>query len=161
TSPLSPYAVSKLSEETLTIAFNSTYDLDTTALRYFNVFGPRQRGGSYAGVINIFIAKAFENEALPIEGDGEQSRDFTYIEDVVDCNIQAAESSKSGGNIYNVGGGGRITINNLADEDEATTTFLTSALLQPSSNVTVPIALTSMVKIGAFTDIGTLTLAAS
>jgi len=116
TAPLSPYAVSKLAEETLTIAFNSTYNLDTTALRYFNVLGPRQRGGSYAGVINIFISKAFENEVVPIEGDGEQSRDFTFIEDVVDCNIQAAESSKSGGNIYNVGGGGRITINNLADE---------------------------------------------
>jgi UDP-glucose 4-epimerase len=114
--PISPYAVSKLAAESVALSFYRTYGISTTSLRYFNVYGPRQRGGSYAGVISIFISRAFNNEPLPIDGDGEQTRDFTYVSDVVECNILAAESSRSKGQIYNVGGGSRITINYLADE---------------------------------------------
>lgn len=116
TRPLSPYAVSKLGQEKLAVAFHTTYGLDTTALRYFNVYGPRQRGGSYAGVISIFISKAHKHEPLPIDGDGSQTRDFTYIDDVVKCNMQAVLSPRSRGKIYNVGAGRGTSINELADE---------------------------------------------
>jgi nucleoside-diphosphate-sugar epimerase len=152
TLPLSPYAVSKLSEETLAIAFHSTYGLNSTALRYFNVYGPRQRGGSYAGVMYIFISKALQNEPLPIEGDGQQSRDFTFIDDVVVCNILAAESSKSGGNVYTVGGGGRITIDKLADEIiVATDSMSTKRFIDPRPG-DVRNSLASLVKVNA--DLG-------
>ncbi|NWF95438.1 MAG: SDR family oxidoreductase [Candidatus Thorarchaeota archaeon] len=115
TSPMSPYAVTKLTQETLALSFCHTYGLNTTALRYFNVYGPRQRGGSYAGVISIFISRALAGDPLPIEGDGMQSRDFTYVSDAVQANILAAASAISKGRVYNVGGGGRITIEKLAD----------------------------------------------
>lgn len=115
TSPISPYAVSKLAEETLTLAFSRTYGLDATALRYFNVYGPRQRGGAYAGVISIFISNAIESQPLLIDGDGLQTRDFTYIDDVVECNLLSASTTKSKGKVYNVGGGAQITIKNLAE----------------------------------------------
>lgn len=152
TLPLSPYAVSKLSEETLAMAFHSTYGLNSTALRYFNVYGPRQRGGSYAGVMYIFISKALQNEPLPIEGDGQQSRDFTFIDDVVVCNILAADSSKSGGNVYNVGGGGRITIDKLADEIiVATDSTSTKRFIDPRPG-DVRNSLASLVKVNA--DLG-------
>jgi UDP-glucose 4-epimerase len=113
--PISPYAVSKLAAENLAYAFYSTYGLNTTSLRYFNVYGPRQRGGAYAGVISIFIQQAKDGLALTINGDGRQTRDFTFIDDVVSCNLIAAESPKSKGRFYNVGGGSQISISELAD----------------------------------------------
>ena len=116
TCPISPYGVSKLAEENLAFAFYKTYGMNTTSLRYFNVYGPRQRGGAYAGVIQIFTSNALENRKIPIEGDGQQTRDFTFIEDVVECNMLAAITAKAAGNAYNVGRGMRITIENLADE---------------------------------------------
>ena len=116
TKPISPYGVSKLGGEQIAIAYHHTYGLNTTALRYFNVYGPRQRGGSYAGVISIFISKALGNEPITIEGDGQQSRDFTFVEDVIAANVQAAISSATRGEVYNVGGGDRITIENLANK---------------------------------------------
>ncbi|MBD3405012.1 MAG: NAD-dependent epimerase/dehydratase family protein [Candidatus Lokiarchaeota archaeon] len=114
--PLSPYAVSKMTQERMAIAFNSTYGLNTTALRYFNVYGPRQRGGSYAGVLSIFIRNALKNDPLPIEGDGQQTRDFTFIDDVVQCNLLAAMKPSSEGKVYNVGAGSRISIEDVAKE---------------------------------------------
>ncbi|TXT54877.1 MAG: putative UDP-glucose 4-epimerase [Candidatus Thorarchaeota archaeon] len=114
TNPLSPYAASKLAGENLAIAFSKTYGMDITALRYFNVYGPRQRSGSYAGVISVFINQALDNRPLTIEGEGEQTRDFTFVKDVVKCNILAALEEKSKGEVYNVGGGSRITILELA-----------------------------------------------
>ena len=115
TYPISPYGASKLGEERLAIAFSKTYGLDTTALRYFNVFGPRQRGGSYAGVISILIKAAFSNNPFPIFGNGTQTRDLTFIHDVVECNVRAALSSKTMGEVYNVGGGKQTTINRVAE----------------------------------------------
>jgi nucleoside-diphosphate-sugar epimerase len=115
TNPISPYAVSKLAEENLASAFHSTYGQNTTSLRYFNVYGPRQRGGMYAGVISIFIKQAWSGTPLTIDGDGKQTRDFTFIDDVVTCNLLAAQSPKSKGQVYNVGGGTKISIDELAD----------------------------------------------
>lgn len=115
TQPISPYAVSKLAAENLASAFYSTYGLNTTSLRYFNVYGPRQRGGTYAGVMSIFIRQALKGEPLTIEGDGTQTRDFTFIDDVVTCNLLASRSPNSKGQFYNVGGGFRISIEELAD----------------------------------------------
>ncbi|MFX1579450.1 MAG: SDR family NAD(P)-dependent oxidoreductase [Promethearchaeota archaeon] len=115
TEPISPYGVSKLTAERMAIAFAKTYNLNTTTLRYFNIFGPRQRGGSYAGVISIFINNGFTNQPFPIFGDGTQTRDFTFVRDVVDCNIRAAMSEKTNGEVYNVAGGQQITINRLGE----------------------------------------------
>ncbi|MFX1563063.1 MAG: NAD-dependent epimerase/dehydratase family protein, partial [Promethearchaeota archaeon] len=78
------------------------------------VYGPRQRGGDYAGVISIFIRSALASKTLPIDGDGLQSRDFTYIADVVNANLLASKSTKAAGNIYNIGSGKRVTILELA-----------------------------------------------
>lgn len=115
TLPISPYAVSKLAQENLTYAFCSTYGLNTTSLRYFNVYGPRQRGGHYAGVMSIFIKQAQQGIPLTIDGDGTQTRDFTFIDDVVTANLLALQSPNSKGKFYNVGGGARISIDELAD----------------------------------------------
>ncbi|MHA1637009.1 MAG: SDR family NAD(P)-dependent oxidoreductase [Candidatus Thorarchaeota archaeon] len=114
TLPISPYAVSKLAQENLSLSFSQTYGLNSTALRYFNVYGPRQRGGAYAGVISIFRRKALAGEDLPIYDDGQQSRDFTYINDVVETNIQVVRSLKTAGKAYNVGRGEDITVEKLA-----------------------------------------------
>jgi len=114
TNPISPYGVSKLTAERMAIAFTKIYNLKATALRYFNVFGPRQRGGSYAGAISIFIKNGFSNQPFPIFGDGTQTRDFTFVDDVVECNILAATSDRTNGEVYNVARGEQITINRVA-----------------------------------------------
>ena len=112
--PLSPYAVSKLAGEYYCDVFNNVYNLQTVSLRYFNVYGPRQDPlGAYAAVIPKFITNIINNESPIIFGDGEQSRDFTFIDDVVQANIKAAESSTCG--VFNIAKGGRITLNSLAD----------------------------------------------
>ena len=115
TNPVSPYAASKLAEESIALVFGATYDMNISALRYFNVYGPRQRSGSYAGVMPIFISQALRDRPLFIDGDGQQTRDFTYVDNVVECNLLAAQSNRSKENAYNVGGGAQITIENLAD----------------------------------------------
>lgn len=114
--PLSPYAVAKLVGEYYCQAFTRSYGLETVCLRYFNVFGPRQDPSSqYSGVISRFI-RALELEEKPvIYGDGEQSRDFTYIANVVEANLQAAESSAAVGKVINIANGVRVTINELLD----------------------------------------------
>ncbi len=110
----SPYAVTKLAGEYYCQVFQEVYELPTACLRYFNVYGPRQDPGSqYAAVIPRFISKVSRGEPPTIFGDGEQTRDFTFIKDAVEANILAAESDARG--VFNIGGGGhRITINALA-----------------------------------------------
>jgi len=112
--PLSPYAVCKLTGEYYCQVFTGVYDLQTVSLRYFNVYGPRQDPkGDYAAVIPKFINRIFAGESPVIYGDGEQSRDFTFVDDAVQANIKAAESSASG--VFNIAVGKRITINALAE----------------------------------------------
>ncbi len=112
--PLSPYAVAKLVGELYCRSFNSVYGIETFALRYFNVFGPRQNPSSmYSGVISRFIDALMKGEQAVIFGDGEHSRDFTYIANVVDANIKAAQTSKGIGQTMNVANGERITLNEL------------------------------------------------
>ena len=112
--PLSPYAVAKLVGEYYAQVFTRAYNLETVSLRYFNVFGPRQDPTSqYSGVISRFISALLSNERPEIFGDGEQSRDFTYINNVVDANLRAADSAACVGQVINVANGERITLNEL------------------------------------------------
>ncbi len=112
--PQSPYAVSKLAGEYYCCVFQQVYGLPTVCLRYFNVYGPRQDPNSqYAAVIPRFIKRISEGNPPVIFGDGKQTRDFTYITDVVEASILAAESSATG--IFNIGKGERTTINQLAE----------------------------------------------
>ena len=114
--PLSPYAVAKLVGEYYCQVFTRAYKLETVALRYFNVFGPRQDPSSeYSGVISRFTSALLSNECPIIYGDGEQSRDFTYIADVVAGNMLAAETTKGIGHVINVARGERITLNELLE----------------------------------------------
>ncbi|NJE10562.1 SDR family oxidoreductase [Thermococcus sp. MAR1] len=112
--PLSPYGVTKAAAEEYLRVFNELYGVPTVALRYFNVFGPRQSANQYAGVISIFINRALKNEPLVIFGDGKQTRDFIYVKDVVRANILAAESRRSNGKVFNVATGRQTTILELA-----------------------------------------------
>jgi len=112
--PLSPYAVAKLTGEYYCRAFHNVYGLETISLRYFNVFGPRQNPGSmYSGVISRFIDALMRDGTAEIYGDGEQSRDFTYISNVVHANVMAAQTTKGLGETMNVANGDRITLNEL------------------------------------------------
>lgn len=116
--PRSPYAATKVADEALLRAYSASYGLDTAALRYFNIFGPRQNANSaYAAVIAAF-AKALAAGVHPvIYGDGEQSRDFTFVHNAVHANFLAARSSKPiAGEVINVGTGGRISVNQLAGQ---------------------------------------------
>ena len=115
--PLSPYAVAKLVGEQYCQVFTRVYGLETVSLRYFNVFGPRQDPSSqYSGVISRFVSALVGGETPVIYGDGEQSRDFTYIDNVVDANLKAAESSKAVGHVINIANGERISLNQLLEE---------------------------------------------
>lgn len=115
TSPVSPYGVSKLAAENYCRTFARVYGLKTVSLRYFNVYGPRQKYGPYSGVIPTFIKQVLDGKSPVIFGDGEQTRDFTFVSDVVSANVLALENSTlSGGEIYNVARGDTITINGLA-----------------------------------------------
>jgi UDP-glucose 4-epimerase len=112
--PISPYGVSKLAGESYMQAFYEVYDIKTTCLRYFNVYGPRQKDSPYSGVIAIWLGNIVRNENPIIFGDGKNSRDFTYIKDVVDANLLAAYHDVPG-EIFNIGAGSPISLNNLAD----------------------------------------------
>ena len=115
--PLSPYAVAKLVGEHYCQVFTRVYGLETISLRYFNVFGPRQDPSSqYSGVISRFISALLRGERPVIYGDGEQSRDFTYIDNVVDANLKASESTKGIGQVINIANGERISLNQLLSE---------------------------------------------
>ncbi len=112
--PLSPYAVSKLAGEEYCQVFHKVYGLSTVALRYFNVYGPRQRYGPYSGVVSIFINRILNKQPPVIYGDGEQTRDFTFVEDVAEATIKALETEGIDGEVFNVGCGSPISINQLA-----------------------------------------------
>jgi nucleoside-diphosphate-sugar epimerase len=112
-SPKSPYAAQKLLGEHYMSVWASCFGIETVSLRYFNVYGPRQDPASpYSGVLSLFMTAILERRAPTIFGDGEQSRDFTFVEDIVALNIAAAEApSEVSGHLYNAGNGGRITLN--------------------------------------------------
>jgi UDP-glucose 4-epimerase len=117
TVPISPYATAKLAGELYARTFHGVFGLDTVILRYFNVFGPRQDPNSqYAAVIPRFINAVLAGEQPVIYGDGEQSRDFTYVENVVQANILAMEARGAAGRVYNVACGERVTLNRLVWE---------------------------------------------
>jgi nucleoside-diphosphate-sugar epimerase len=112
--PISPYAVAKLASEHYMISFYRCYGLETVALRYFNIFGPRQDPSSpYSGVLAKFITQMLRGEQPTIFGDGEQSRDFTYIDNAVDANLLAcqAPAAECAGQVFNVATGRRVTLN--------------------------------------------------
>ena len=110
--PKSPYALQKLVGEYYCNIFAGVYGMETVALRYFNVYGPRQDPSSaYSGVLSLFMKAVLERRAPTIFGDGEQSRDFTYVEDVAELNLKAARAANVSGRVYNAGNGGRITLN--------------------------------------------------
>ena len=114
--PLSPYAVGKLVGEYYCQVFTQVYGLETVSLRYFNVFGPRQDPSSqYSGVISRFMSALVNDEQPVIYGDGEQSRDFTYVSNVIDANMRAAESPQAVGKVINIANGKRITLNELLE----------------------------------------------
>ena len=114
--PKSPYALQKLVGEYYCNVFASVYGLETVALRYFNVYGPRQDPSSpYSGVLSLFMKAVLRREAPTIFGDGEQSRDFTYVDDVAALNLKAARAANVAGKTYNGGNGGRITLNHAWD----------------------------------------------
>jgi len=125
--PKSPYALQKLTGEYYCSVFSQVYGLETVALRYFNVYGPRQDPSSpYSGVLSLFMKAILERRAPTIFGDGEQSRDFTYVDDVAELNLKAARAKNVSGRTYNGGNGGRITLNEAW------------ALLQKLEGVTIP-----------------------
>ncbi len=112
--PLSPYGVTKATGEEYLRVFHELYGLPVVALRYFNVFGPRQSANQYAGVISIFINRALKDEPLVIFGDGKQTRDFIYVKDIVKANVLVAESRRANGRVFNVATGKQTTILELA-----------------------------------------------
>ena len=114
--PLSPYAASKLVGEYYCQVWTRSYGFETVALRYFNVFGPRQDPGSqYSGVVSRFIDALMGGTRPVIYGDGEHSRDFTYVSNVVDANLRAAETTRGIGEVINVATGRRVTLNELLE----------------------------------------------
>ena len=113
--PLSPYAVSKVAAENYVKVFHDVYGLETVSLRYFNVYGSRQKYGPYSGVISTVINRLLENKHLIIYGDGRQSRDFVNVKDVVEANMLALSKKKAVGEVFNISKGEVITINKLAE----------------------------------------------
>jgi len=112
--PTSPYAIHKLSAEHYLRVYGELFGLKNACLRFFNVFGPRQDPSSpYSGVISIFMSKAAAHQAPVIYGDGNQTRDFVYVKDVVNALLQAAQTDQKTGDVYNIGSGRRVTINRL------------------------------------------------
>ena len=114
TAPLSPYALQKLVAEQYAHLFTQLYGLETVTIRYFNVFGPRQDPSSpYSGVISIFISSLCEGRQPTIYGDGEHTRDFTYVANVVDGVLRACHAQGASGEVINVATGGRVSLNQL------------------------------------------------
>ena len=112
--PISPYAATKLAQEAYASAFYESFGLETVSLRYFNVFGPRQDPTSqYAAVIPIFCTLMLEGQRPTVYGDGEQSRDFTYVENVVQANLKAALAEDGAGQVFNIACGKRLSLNEL------------------------------------------------
>jgi len=112
--PISPYAASKLAAESYCLAFHRTYGLPVVCLRFFNIYGPRQRGGPYAGVVPRFVQRLLHNQPPIIYGDGKQSRDFVSVRDVVRACELSLERRKAIGQTINIGSGRSTTVNDLA-----------------------------------------------
>ena len=112
--PDSPYGCTKLCEEKLCLSYAKLYDIEAVCLRYFNVYGPNQRFDAYGNVIPIFVFRMLRNESLLIYGDGEQTRDFVHVDDVVQANIKAAKAIGVSG-AFNIASGTRVTINRLVE----------------------------------------------
>jgi nucleoside-diphosphate-sugar epimerase len=114
--PLSPYAVSKLAGEYYCQTFTALYGLETVPLRYFNIFGPRQNADSpYSGVLSVFIKSYLHQQAPTIFGDGEQTRDFTFVENTVDATLRACTAPAAAGRVINVGTGERHSLNETVE----------------------------------------------
>ncbi|MNK22780.1 UDP-glucose 4-epimerase [compost metagenome] len=114
--PVSYYGVSKLAGERYVAAFNHLYGLDTTILRYFHVYGPRQESNEFGGVVSIFLRNILEDKDLTVFGHGDQMRSFTWVKDLVRANLAAATSPNSSGKAYNAASGIKVTINELAQK---------------------------------------------
>jgi UDP-glucose 4-epimerase len=133
--PISPYAVQKLCGELYTTAFHRVYGMETTALRYFNVFGPRQDASSqYSGVLSKFITSMLDGRAPTIFGDGSQSRDFTYVDNVVQANLLAAGAlaHKIAGRTFNIATGMRFTLNEVFALLKLSTGFRGEPVYEPT-----------------------------
>lgn len=116
--PTSPYGVSKLAAENYVKIFHEIYGLETVSLRYFNVYGPRQSfniQSAYGGVVTLFTNRLLRNMPLTIYGDGEQTRDFVYIQDVVEANMLTLNSKNAVGEAFNIGTGTRVSVNHVAE----------------------------------------------
>jgi UDP-glucose 4-epimerase len=111
--PTSPYGISKLTGDHYVRRYADLYDVPTVALRYFNVYGPGQTGGTYAGVINVFFEQARAGEPLTVHGDGTQTRDFVHVNDVVQANLLAGDTDAVG-RAFNIGTGRAVTVEELA-----------------------------------------------
>lgn len=112
--PLTPYAIDKFASERMAMIYNNLYDVPASATRFFNVYGPKQNPQSpYSGIISILVDRLKNEQPLVVFGDGEQSRDFVYVDDVVQALLLIAKSSESVGKVYNVGTGERTTLNEL------------------------------------------------
>lgn len=113
--PTSPYGLEKLTADQYCQIYNDIYDVETVALRYFNVYGPRQYGSDYSGVIGIFRRQAQAGNQITIDGDGTQIRDFIHVEDIVQANLRAATTDAVVGEAFNIGTGESISIRELAE----------------------------------------------
>lgn len=116
--PKSPYGVSKLAAENYVRLFNKVYGLETVSLRYFNVYGPRQRfdiKSTYGGAITIFTNRLLRNLPPVVYGDGKQTRDFVYVDDVIEANMLALNKVKAAGEVFNIGTGNSISVNQIAE----------------------------------------------
>lgn len=119
THPLNPtsyYGVSKLAGDRYVMLFNHLFDMDTTVLRYFHVYGPRQEYGPFGGVVAIFMRNLIFNQPITVFGTGKQERSFTYVDDVVKANLIVATNEKTKGQVYNCASGLKVTINELISE---------------------------------------------
>lgn len=112
--PISPYGASKLAAENYCVAFSKTYGLQTVSLRYFNVYGPRQRSGQYSGVISSFVSRVIAGKPPVIFGDGRQARDFTFVSDALNANLLAMETHDVDGEVVNIGTGMATSVKDLA-----------------------------------------------
>jgi nucleoside-diphosphate-sugar epimerase len=131
--PLSPYALQKYAGERYCQLFHRLYGLETVALRYFNVYGPRQNPRSeYAAVIPRFATACLRGEAPTVFGDGEQTRDFTFVGDAVAANLLAADAERAPGEVFNVAGGRRVSLNELLRELRSLTGANVEARYQPA-----------------------------
>jgi UDP-glucose 4-epimerase len=131
--PISPYAVAKLAGEKYCQVFTRTYGLETVSLRYFNVFGCGQDPQSqYAAVVPLFISAFLDGSQITVNGDGEQSRDFTFIDNVVQANILAATAPKAAGEVFNIACGARMTLNQMLNHIRTFTENDTEVIYGPS-----------------------------